>query len=440
MPRLDSPLRAALSVLLALPTGCRAGATTTPDRDAERALEIEAADRQARERLTLAETDLAAATATHTRAADDLRAAEQRNSDVAAAATSDNEEVDRYAATIAEAQAAAAACDMLVERLIEVHRYLGGFVGEPRRDAAIAGLERCRKTAVKARKKTHEMAQAERRTEFSDRIEASFDAAYPQLKGRLTASVRGEDLEVSIREFFEWRASESQREVDNWCDTTPDFAEIVLRNAHGTFRCRPKEPPKDGVTWLLRVDGLADPWVPVAPGARATPQLHAAPPPPVDPAELERLRLHAAGTQQGVEAASAALAHAQEGVEAVADRSKHLEFAVEGQQNVEAARAARTAPYFLAGGLVATLGALTCVFVGLAYTSRAEGIRDGKITFDTDAERDRELKHARNLGLATYLIGVPIAAVGLTLSLMAGNRYSAASRVTLAPGGLLLRF
>lgn len=265
MPRLDGPLRAALSVLLALPTGCRPGATTTPDRDAERALEVEAADSQARERLTLAETDLAAATATHTRAADDLRAAEQRNSDVASKATSDNEEVDRYTATIAEAQAAAAACDILVERLIEVHRYLGGFVGEARRDAAIAGLEKCRKTAVKARKKTHEMAQAERRTEFSARIEASFDAAYPQLKGRLTASVRGEHLEVSIREFFEWRASESQREVDTWCDTTPDFAEIVLRNAHGTFRCRPKEPPKDGVTRLLRVDGLADPWVPVAP-------------------------------------------------------------------------------------------------------------------------------------------------------------------------------
>lgn len=142
---------------LALVAGaCRLAPPAMPGKDVAAHAEEEATGRglraaegQAQEAVRKARESEAAATVA-------LKAAE-------AAADADAEtrgqDGERYAQAIAEARAGASGCTLEVERLIALRRELAAYVSEPERDAAIAGLEPCRKAAVKLRRQHHEKAQ-----------------------------------------------------------------------------------------------------------------------------------------------------------------------------------------------------------------------------------------------------------------------------------------
>ncbi|WP_434425646.1 hypothetical protein [Nannocystis pusilla] len=141
---------------LALLAGaCRLAPPAMPGKDVAAHAEEEAtgrglraAEAQAQEAVRKARESEAAATAA-------LQAAETAADDDAEAHQQDGE---RYAQAIAEARAGALGCTLEVERLIALRRELAQYVSEPERDAAIAGLEPCRKAAVKLRRQHHEKA------------------------------------------------------------------------------------------------------------------------------------------------------------------------------------------------------------------------------------------------------------------------------------------
>ncbi|MFZ6179205.1 hypothetical protein [Nannocystis pusilla] len=153
------PSIAASSVALALVAGaCRLAPPAMPGKDVAAHVEEEATGRglraaegQAQEAVRKARESEAAATAA-------LEAAEAAADADAATHQQDGE---RYAQAIAEARAGASGCTLEVERLIALRRELAAYVSEPERDAAIAGLEPCRKAAVKLRRQHHEKALRE---------------------------------------------------------------------------------------------------------------------------------------------------------------------------------------------------------------------------------------------------------------------------------------
>ncbi|MFY0533741.1 hypothetical protein [Nannocystis pusilla] len=142
---------------LALLAGaCRLAPPAMPGKDVAAHVEEEAtgrglraAEAQAQEAVRKAREAEVAATAA-------LQAAESAADDDAATHQQDGE---RYAQAIAEARAGAPGCTLEVERLIALRRQLAEYVSEPERDAAIAGLEPCRKAALKLRRQHHEKAQ-----------------------------------------------------------------------------------------------------------------------------------------------------------------------------------------------------------------------------------------------------------------------------------------
>ena len=164
-------------------------------------------------------------------------------------------------------------------------------MSEPRRDAAIEGLEPCRKAAAKPKKADLERENAAMRKEVALALEKQFDAAHPDQRGHLVATVKGDVLDVDMPKFSSWDAATSQGHIDGWCDKIPNFSAIVLRNMQGTFKCRNKEPPKDYNARMLRAAGLADPWVPPPSGQKT---------PPAGDAEAELAELAAIYEQRGV--------------------------------------------------------------------------------------------------------------------------------------------
>ncbi|MCY0986920.1 hypothetical protein OV203_07295 [Nannocystis sp. ILAH1] len=191
----------------------------------------------------------------------------------------------RYAGTLAAAREAARECTVTRERLLELHRTLLEYVSDPRRDAAIEGLEACRKQAANPKKADVQRDNAAMRQEVASALEEAFDLTYPDQRGHLVATVKGDVLDVALPTFSAWDAPRSQREVEKWCDSFPNFTSIALHNTHGTFKCRAKEQPRDYAARMLRASGLAAPWVPAPSGQKTMPSTSS----DGDLAELKRL-------------------------------------------------------------------------------------------------------------------------------------------------------
>ncbi|WAS90665.1 hypothetical protein [Nannocystis punicea] len=147
---------AASSVAVALVVGaCRLAPPAMPGKDLSAHAEEEATGRAIRAAEAEAGEAVRKAREAEDAAAAALRAAEGKADADAVAQQRDGE---RYAQAIAEARAGASGCTLEVERLIALRRQLAEYVSEPARDAAIAGLEPCRKAALKLRRKHHETA------------------------------------------------------------------------------------------------------------------------------------------------------------------------------------------------------------------------------------------------------------------------------------------
>lgn len=141
---------------LALAAGaCRLAPPAMPGKDLQAHAEEEATGRAMRAAEAEAGEAVRKAREAEDAAAAGLRAAESGADADAGARQRDGE---RYAQAIAEARAGAPGCTLEVERLIALRRQLAEYVSEPARDAAIAGLEPCRKAALKLRRKHHEAA------------------------------------------------------------------------------------------------------------------------------------------------------------------------------------------------------------------------------------------------------------------------------------------
>lgn len=433
-------------LVVAAMVGCRAHDTTSPDTQ-DRIAELEAASADAKRSRIAAEAQEERAVADHASATRALQEAETRNSDHETRRTSAAAEVDRYARFIAVANAAADECYLPIDDLIEIHHYLERFVAEPRRDEALARLERCRKPAYQERRGAYREEAAAAREAFARELETAFDEEYPALRGHLVATIKEDTLQVEIPGFHEWRARDSQDRVEAWCTGADGFSKISLRNAHGTFRCAALEPPRERLARRLHEDGLADPWVPVASGKLPTPDLDAAPP-PVDAVQLAHLRARATATSHGVDAAEAAVKHASESVLHHNLEKRRLEAADETPARgfryrgslVSNQRPQGNGRGLLAISVVANLGGLVGVFSGLYGLASMEAITDGRLEFETAELRDAGRKKAMRLTLGSFGIALPLAVIGMVTAMAAGKRIRADNRVGLKGSGLLVKF
>lgn len=259
--------------------GCRSSAPPGPPSEDDRLVrETDAAVKAAQ-----LEWKQADAKAEQSRQA--VLAAGEKMRAFAAKAEADEVERVRYANILEEAREAARECDVTRERLLELHRILLEYVSDPRRDAAIEGLESCRKQAANPKKAAVQRDNAAMRQEVASALEEAFDLTYPDQRGHLVASVKGDALTVAMPTFSAWDARRSQREVEKWCDSFPNFTSVALHNTHGTFKCRSKEQPRDYAARMLRASGLATPWVPAPPGQKTLASTASE----GDLAELERL-------------------------------------------------------------------------------------------------------------------------------------------------------
>jgi hypothetical protein len=419
-----------VSVALAIGACRPAESTMTPSAEVQRQAELGSEYIAADDRKGAAAAELARAEAAELEAKARVQAREQSE-------RADGEEVDRYAAVIVEVRELGPDCRVGPERLGQLHGYLRQFVAEPRRDAAIAELERCRSKVAAARRKEHGQAQVEEREAFARAIEQEFDEAHPRAKGRLVAAVKGTTLSVKLREFFEWRPADGQQEVEAWCARTPHFTSIELRGPHGTARCKPAMTPEEHVAAQVRADGLAEPWVPAWSGTFATPVAGEA---RDDGEELARLRGELNAATQRVQASRAAHAHAAEAAEAAAGRLRGMD----GASAVEAERRdvldRKKYNTMIMASIPVNLGGVVFGFLGLFSLMAWESIHDGTRQFASPGEREAALQRTSRNAIIGYAVGVPLIAAGLTLALVGARRLHRINRVTFSAGGVGFRF
>jgi hypothetical protein len=195
-------------------------------------------------------------------------------------------ELDRYHQSIDGAQKFAERCAKEPDPLSAAEagwsyvEHLGRYMSDPPRDAALAGLDRCRSILAKQVQAQLKGSIKDLQTEFATTIEDIFDENNPYRRGSLTASVSGTTLEVRMKGNFEGRKRHSQEQVDAWCERAWGlFTKIVLKNAHGTFTCNPDGSPSDLRASILANAHLDSSWVvtgddPTPPGVGAAPQHH----------------------------------------------------------------------------------------------------------------------------------------------------------------------
>ncbi|MDC0715705.1 hypothetical protein [Nannocystis bainbridge] len=157
---------------LALAAGaCRLAPPAPPGKDVQAHAEEEATGRALRAAEWQAHEAVQKAREAEVAAAKALRAAE---SEADADAETQQGDGERYTAAIAEARAGAVGCTLAPGRLTALRRLLGAYVSEPARDAALAGLEPCRKAALKLRRTHHETALRDQpRAAARDTVEAA---------------------------------------------------------------------------------------------------------------------------------------------------------------------------------------------------------------------------------------------------------------------------
>ncbi|MCY1055349.1 hypothetical protein [Nannocystis sp. SCPEA4] len=416
-----------VSVALAI-GGCRpAEVPMAPSQEVQRQSALGNDYIAAEERKVAAAAELEQAEAARADIEKQIRALEQYAAD----------EQAQYTSALAEAQEVGRACRVEFTRLVQLHRYLAQFVAEPQRDAAIEALERCRTAAAASRTQEHTKGLPAARQAFARAVVQGFDESSPHAKGRLTAAVKGTTLRVELRRHAEWQSNDCQREVDAWCASGPPFTAIELHGPQGAFRCRPAATLEEHVAALVRADGLAESWVPVASGRFATPGPGVA---ALDSAELARLRGNLDGATQRVQAGRAAHTHASEDVDAVAAELRGLEEAGAADAEHRNFREKKKYNRMVIASIPLNLGAVVFVLVGLFSLTARQNIVDGTRQFDSPSAYDAALRRTTRNTIIGYGVGLPLVAVGLTLALVGARRLHRLNRLTLSGDGIGLRF
>jgi hypothetical protein len=247
--------------------------------------------------------------------------------------------------------------------------YLGEFVPETNRDAALKQLDTCRKSLLQSARKRMKTTVKDLQAEYAINIEDAYDENNPYSRGTLTAKVNGTKLDVRMRGNFEGRARHSQDQVDAWCAGASGlFTGITLTNSHGTFKCKPESSPTELMDKILDEAGLSNSWI--VGGDSATPARPEPPPPPPPEimnqraelvAQLEALGTRPSELDQRDKEAAVAHGEAHQVIER-ADRNQRERVAKWGE--TEIARAKRVQ---VAGAVVVGIGGAVGI-ISLAAT------------------------------------------------------------------------
>lgn len=412
--------------------GCDMRPPQAPAQEVRRRAELEVETRAATEQEAQAEEALRAAESAES-------AARERLAAFIAASEPSRDELAMYLARTVEARAVSASCEAPFERLVELHDELHRFASEPLRDAAIVALERCRKRAHETRMQEHAAAQVELRQEFARAVEAAFDAENPGARGRLVATVKGEALQLKLREFFAWRPHDCEAKVQELCESSQHFRSITLSGPHGRFTCRPLARPEDYLAEQLRLDGLADPWEPTASGVSATPRTKP-PPPPIDPVALARLEREAVGAAHGREAAAAALKHVKGTDRALREQIDALDQVQIDRRAAWQERRERRYRNFAFASLAPITAGLGMFVFGSVHLAELYAIRHGKQEFASRAEYEAAKQDAARNTAIGHLVALPLLAAGITLFVLGVRKPRASGRISLTGDGLRVRF
>ena len=359
---------------------------------------------------------------------------------------------DRYQAALRSAEELGEDClgGLPPEHVRELYRYLATFESSPERDQAIERLEPCRRILVKGKKKLVRETAREMRAEFAVEIEDTFDENNPYSRGHLTATVRGDSLIVNMRGNYEGRRRHSQEQVDSWCSQSVLFAQITLRNSHGTFRCRPGGSMKRITTLILTEDGLLPAWTPAVSGPKATPTAFpSTPPPPRDGPDERILAQQAVLLHANWEAATANSESRREAVDDASAVAKRLEDQIAAadqtrRQDLEDSGRKVQLGGYVVGGMGVLSTAIGAYLIQSRSTVRAE-IESASVLetmgFASDTS-EREAKAERQtLGIQIGLgVGIPLVATGALLVLLGRMRKDRATSLALGSGGLVLKF
>ena len=354
-------------------------------------------------------------------------------------------ETTKYTQMLEEASAIAAGCAKADddERLLEVHAYLVAFASEPRRDAAIASLEPCRKHAARQRKQLYRQILPGMRAEFARGVEDRFDEANPYSRSKLVATVKGETLSLRMSGNFEGRARHSQEQADALCAESSRFALITLRNSHGTFSCRPDTSPQQSIDELLSEAGLADSWLPPESGDRATPRQ--LPPPPQNTAVDADLQQQQTDAHASLQKSDNALAAAEAEANKARATMRRLDAAQDERKQVwrdsltESSKSLTSVGvgFGIVGGVSTGIGA----YLAYARSSTQESIDSMRVIGQASLESTDKLKTQTGGMIAGLAIGIPLLAIGVILIIAGKQRHDAAQPlVTMTPNGLALRF
>lgn len=449
-------LKRPVSVVLTfglLVSACRAEPVVDPTL-AERRQEARRAEREAKGAVEATEVEVTAAQSRYEAVAAQLAEIEAAETGKLSAFQRAADEVKKYEDTVARAKVLGKGCqsgrapEEGAGDPVAVYLYLKDFQSEPERDAAMIGLESCRKAKLKVRQRQIRETIADLRAEFAEGIEDAFDENNPYSRGSLKATVRGDALQVTMRGNFEGRKRHSQEQVDMWCEQTPLFTSITLRNSHGTFACRSEGTLKAITESVLTKEGLDAPWIPPAGGDKATPMVPAAPPPEEGP-EKRRLTTQLDEARSSLEAIQAKAELKKGDLVKVQSRVRRVdqeESEWRRKRRAEAETSAKhtqTAGYFVGGA-----GVLSVSIGGYLVYSRMdtlERIEDAKrlqaIGGTANVEELEAKVERQTLGLAVGLgAGIPLLVVGAVLFVVGKRRRADAAKLAGSPGGILVRF
>ncbi len=415
--------------------GCNLDPPAMPEDDVQRRRAAQQKGRKAVQRQTALQSAADGAKAQREAASAAAKAGEdERQANYVRFKTAETEAA-KYLTMLDDANRIATKCDAEQERLVEVHRYLEKHQSEPRRDAAITALEKCRKKAARESERLHRGVQADMRKEHAIAIEELFDENNPYRKGALVAQVKGSSLEIRLKGTFEGRARHSQSQVESWCEETSLFDTIVLHNAHGTFKCHPPRSPQDTLYDLMEEEGVLSPWSPPISGESPTPQVPASvPPAQMQDSEGEVNAGDEAALAEAVAEAAKARAVIRRIDSAQADREAEWR---NGQQEV-ASRATRAGVGLVIVGAVGTgLGLFMAFRRGQTKESLDSAERAGLPSDALEQKYDNQ-----TVGMVAGLaLGLPLVLAGaIALGVGKRRRDAVRERLGAALGGVTLRF
>lgn len=337
---------------------------------------------------------------------------------------------------------------------VALHSYLVQYQSDPARDEAIEALEQCRKLIKKREIAGFKVLVKEARTQLAIDIEDGFDESNPIYRGRLKAKVKGSELRVSMRGNFEGRARHSQSEVESWCDSDTGFvfSRIVLKNAHGTFSCKPVLSAKETLQAYLKDAGVAASWTPPLPGDTYPPRPLSPLPDGPPPANTEL-----ASIQASLEGARTAHFQARQRVQDATATRQALDS--EHAQEVQAwkfdklskAKKAQTAG-LVVGGL-GVVGLAVGSFGSFSQGETKRELNNARRTAETlenipgsepDEQKvddlETELQRQETTTIVGYGVGVPLLITGAILYFVGRNNQSKLRNMTVSTDGFRLRF